>query len=148
VSKGPLSKQEAETVTDNYFLTFFNMVSGSKGSEQLVDLYTEECHWRVSSGMDGLLPRIALLRPALTNMTMDSVHVGPLNIESSGDSATITPKNNLDEARVKFDGKWLGLSEFASTVGLERITLLSPSDQPFTMQRESGRWLLSDCKGW
>jgi len=41
--RGTLSEKEAEAVTNNFFLTFFGTITGWKGADDLLGLFTQDC---------------------------------------------------------------------------------------------------------
>jgi hypothetical protein len=146
-SNGPLTEKEAAAVTNNFFLTFFGTISGSKSADDLLGLFTQECRKGVSAqSISGVLGLIRAFMPELGKAKIEAFDGGALNVQSTSAGFQITPKD-ISSARVKVNGKWIPLDQLGSALGFkDSSSSFSPTtDEPIIVQRESGKWLLSDC---
>ena len=118
-SSGTLSEKEAEAVTNNFFLTFFGTITGWKGADDLLGLFTQDCRKGVSAqSIGGVLGLIRAFMPELGKAKIEAFDVGALNVESTSAGVQITPKD-MPGDRVKVNGKWVPLDQLGSALGFK-----------------------------
>jgi len=148
-SGNTLSQSDAQKLTNTFFVAFFGTLSGNKKPEDLLALFTKECRDKTkASDISSAASLISIFAPELAKAKIDDFDIGEMTVTSGNDGAKIIPKD-VNKSRVHLNGKWVAFKDFPKELGLsdssDSPASSSNVDEPLTLTRENGKWLISDC---
>jgi hypothetical protein len=146
---------DVELAANTVILTYFDILSGKKGGQALIDLYAPECRQSVrASDIDGVINLIAAFAPELTKLKIEAVDLGKLHIENVGDQIHVVPADTK-AIKVKVDGKFVNADDYLNSItaatntqsGSSTTTMASSisEESSLTLVRRDGRLYVGDC---
>ena len=152
-SKAGSTDAEVTLAANTVILTYFDLLSGKKSGQALIDLYAPECRQGVSAGdIDKVMGLVAAFAPELSKLKIEAVDLGKLNIETVGDELHVAPADT-SAIRVKVDGKFVKADDYlnslsgtsATPAGNTTSMASIPGESALTLVRRNGKLYVGSC---
>jgi hypothetical protein len=145
-ASGGGSENDVAATANRVVLTYIDVLAGKKKAQDLIDIYAPECRQGVDAQeLDALLGVVKLFAPELSDLKIEAVDLGELNVQPTADGYLVAPVNP-DAVRVRVDGRFVNADEYLAGFGFEREAAadLAPIES-LEFVRRDGKLYVGDC---
>jgi hypothetical protein len=142
------SNDEVEARANQIVLTYFEVFTGKKPPQSLIDVYAPECRQNASvADVTAIVQFLQEFLPGLREADIEAVDLGDLEVEEISDGVRILPAD-ADAMRFRVDGRFVNARDYLTDlIGPEAATLTDVSeDGALTLVRRSGQLYIGDCE--
>ena len=144
---GGTDEEIAGRTANQFFLSFFGMLTGSRGPDEFINLFEPACRDKASaSELAGVLAFIRAFVPDLAKVKIDDVDLGKLEIIRSGEAYLVRPVDPM-AIRIKADGKWVDADEYLGSLGFSDSEESPADTEQLAVVVRDGKGYISDCSG-
>jgi hypothetical protein len=141
-----VSESQAEEMADKFLFNMIGILTGDTDADDFLGMFAPECREGVEENdIEQLIALVSLFGgEELKDIKIQEFDVGDVNVEETEEGTLVSPKN-LDNVRVKVDGKFVNANDYLQTVGFEDFGSSDPAEEPILMVRRDGKTYIADC---
>jgi hypothetical protein len=153
---GGSEEEEVTRTANEVLLTYFDVMTGKKNGQDLLNVYAPECRSGVNpADIDEVFSLVAMFAPEMSKIDIEAVDMGKLEITKNGDEISVIPAEP-DKIRVKVDGKFVNADEYFNSLsgtstspgGATMTSTMAsvPDDTALTLVRQDGKLYVATCE--